>query len=68
MPDQGGYSFPYSFNPSGRGRTHVANENFNPDFFLKVKGAPVVIVVEIKQDGDDSKLFVMRHMPNGRPG
>lgn len=54
MPDLGGYSFPYSFKPSGRGRTHVSHERFNPDFFLKVKGKPEVIVVEIKQDGDDN--------------
>ncbi|MCU0599005.1 MAG: hypothetical protein MUE70_07085 [Desulfobacterales bacterium] len=52
-PDKGFYSFPYSFKPETRARTHVRRENFNPDFFLK-KGNDI-IVIEIKKDGDDSK-------------
>ena len=31
-----------------------ANENFNPDFFLKVAGAHNILVVQIKAEGDDS--------------
>jgi type III restriction enzyme len=51
-PDKGFYSFPYSYKPETKARTHVKQENFNPDFFLKKDGN--VIVVEIKKEGDDS--------------
>ena len=51
-PDKGFYSFPYSYKPETKARTHVKQENFNPDFFLK-KGNNI-IVVEIKKDGDDN--------------
>ena len=51
-PDKGFYSFPYSYKPETKARTHVRQENFNPDFFLK-KGNDI-IVVEIKKDGDDN--------------
>jgi type III restriction enzyme len=54
MPNVGGYSFPYSYKPAKSAKTHVANESFNPDFFLKVAGANDTLVVEIKADGDDS--------------
>lgn len=54
MPDRGAYSFPYSYKPSKTGKTHTANENFNPDYFLKVAKATDILVVEIKQDDDDS--------------
>lgn len=54
MPNTGTYSFPYSYKPAKAARTHVANENFNPDFFLKVAGARAILVVEVKADGDDS--------------
>ena len=37
MPNIGGYAFPYSYKPAKAGKTHVANENFNPDFFIKVR-------------------------------
>lgn len=53
MPDRGAYAFPYSYKPSKTGKTHTANENFNPDFFLKLASATEILVVEIKQDGDD---------------
>jgi type III restriction enzyme len=53
MPDRGAYSFPYSYKPSKTGKSHTANENFNPDFFLKMAGATEILVIEIKQDGDD---------------
>lgn len=51
-PDKGFYFFPYSYKPETKARTHVKQENFNPDFFLK-KGNNI-IVVEIKKDGDDN--------------
>ena len=35
MPNQGGYAFPYSYKPVKAGKTHVANESFNPDFFYQ---------------------------------
>lgn len=54
MPNVGGYSFPYSFKPAKAAKTHTANENFNPDFFIKIKGQQDILVVEIKDEGDDS--------------
>lgn len=54
MPNTGGYAFPYSYKPAKAAKTHVANENFNPDFFLKVVGAHDILVVEVKAEGDDS--------------
>jgi len=54
MPNQGGYSFPYSYKPAKTGKTHVANENFNPDFFLRVRAKGDILVVEVKSEGDDS--------------
>lgn len=54
MPDRGAYAFPYSYKPSKTGKTHTTNEFFNPDFFLKLKGITEIVVVEIKQDGDDA--------------
>lgn len=54
MPDSGGYGFPYSYKPAKAARTHVANKTFHPDFFIKVAGKNEILVVEIKQDGDDS--------------
>ncbi|HCC53415.1 MAG TPA: hypothetical protein DEQ20_00585 [Desulfobulbaceae bacterium] len=52
-PDRGCYSFPYSYKPAKTGKTHTVNEFFNPDFFLRLKDSHDVLVVEIKQDGDD---------------
>ena len=54
MPNTGGYAFPYSYKPAKAAKTHVANESFNPDFFLKVAGAHDILVVEVKAEGDDS--------------
>jgi type III restriction enzyme len=54
MPNSGGYSFPYSYKPAKAAKTHVANENFNPDFFIKVGGTSDILVVEVKAEGDDS--------------
>ncbi len=50
----GGYGFPYSYKPAKAAKTHVANETFNPDFFIKLAGKDEILVVEVKQDGDDS--------------
>ena len=54
MPDRGAYSFPYSYKPAKTARTHTANENFNPDYFMRVKARHDILVVEIKAEGDDS--------------
>jgi type III restriction enzyme len=54
VPDRGFYSFPYSYKPSNTGKTHTTNEQFNPDFFIKLKGKKDIVCVEIKKDGDDS--------------
>ena len=54
MPNTGGYSFPYSYKPAKAAKTHVANEHFNPDFFLKVRAEKDILVVEVKDDRDDS--------------
>ena len=51
--DGGFYSFPYSFKSSVHAITHAKTENFNPDFLLKLAGRDIVLVVEIKSDGDD---------------
>ena len=54
MPNQGGYSFPYSYKPAKTARTHVANENFNPDFFIRIARVHDILVVEVKMEGDDT--------------
>lgn len=53
-PDKGFYWFPYSYKPDEIASTHVKRENFNPDFFLKLKDKNEILVVEIKAD-DDTK-------------
>ena len=50
--DKGFYWFPYSYKPDEKASTHVKRENFNPDFFLKIKSNNEVFVVEMKADGD----------------
>ena len=50
--DKGFYWFPYSYKPYEKASTHVKRENFNPDFFLKIKSNNEVFVVEMKADGD----------------
>jgi len=52
-PDKEFYSFPYSYKPSEIGSSHVKRESFNPDFFLKIKGENRILVVEIKEDGNN---------------
>ena len=54
MPNQGGYAFPYSYKPAKAAKTHTANENFNPDFFIRVRAKHDLLVVEVKQDDDDT--------------
>lgn len=54
MPNTGGYAFPYSYKPAKAAKTHVANEHFNPDFFIKVAAHHDILVVEVKADDDDS--------------
>lgn len=53
--DKGFYSFPYSYKPSRKGKTHPRQENFNPDFFLWVKKTHDILVVEIKKEKDDQQ-------------
>lgn len=55
MPDRGVYSFPYSYKPASTARTHVKNENFNPDFFILLRDSHNVLVVEIKGEEDRDK-------------
>jgi type III restriction enzyme len=54
MPNVGGYAFPYSYKPVKAGKTHVANENFNPDFFIRLRDKHDILVVEVKMEGADS--------------
>lgn len=53
-PDKGFYSFPYSYKPETQAKTHVKQENFNPDFFIKLSNKNEVLVIEIKKDDDDN--------------
>ncbi len=54
-PDKGFYYLPYSYKPSEKGSTHKKQENFNPDFFLKLKDKNEILVVEMKGDGDTAQ-------------
>lgn len=51
-PDTGFYDIEYAFQEGGAGRSKRGR--FNPDFFLWLKEADIVIVCEVKADGDDS--------------
>lgn len=51
-PDTGFYEIEYSFQEGGAGRSKRGK--FNPDFFLWLADEDVVVVVEVKGDGDDS--------------
>lgn len=55
MPDRGVYFFPYSYKPANAARTHVKNENFNPDFFIRLRDSHDILVVEIKGEEDRDK-------------
>lgn len=63
-PSKSFYSFPYSYKPETEAKTHVRQDNFNPDFFLK-KGDDA-IVVEIKKDDDDSKKNKAKYRDGSR--
>ncbi|MFZ3046648.1 MAG: hypothetical protein WA151_12110, partial [Desulfatirhabdiaceae bacterium] len=52
-PDRSFYQIPYAYKPGATGRTHSYREHFNPDFFIKLKDSNIILVVEIKADGDD---------------
>jgi type III restriction enzyme len=54
-PDKNFYYFPYSYKPTDDGSSHVKRENFNPDFFIQIRGKNEILVVEIKADGDSSQ-------------
>jgi type III restriction enzyme len=66
MPDRGLYSFPYSYKPEYAARTHVRNENFNPDFFLRLKGSHDILVVEIKGEEDRDRNRTAAKFRDGR--
>lgn len=51
-PDTGFYDIEYSFQEDGVGRSKRGL--FNPDFFLWLKDSDVVVVCEVKDDGDNS--------------
>jgi type III restriction enzyme len=51
-PDSGFYEIEYSFQEGGVGRSKRGK--FNPDFFLWLEDSDVLVVVEIKGDGDES--------------
>ncbi|MGA0333109.1 MAG: hypothetical protein ACO3NW_04055, partial [Kiritimatiellia bacterium] len=54
-PDRAFYEVPYSYKPTEKAASHVQRENFNPDFLLRINGQNRILVVEIKDDHDDSK-------------
>ena len=54
MPNSGGYAIPYSYKPTGHGRSHVKCEMFHPDFFMKLRKKPTVVVVETKTDDEEA--------------
>jgi len=60
-PDKGYYYFPYSYKPAETGSSHVKRENFNPDFFLKLKAKLEVLVIEIKADEDSRPKNRAKH-------
>ena len=51
-PDTGFYEIEYAFQEGGVGRSKRGT--FNPDFFLWLKQPDLVVVVEVKGDGDES--------------
>lgn len=66
MPNQGGYAFPYSYKPTKTGKTHVANENFNPDYFIRVRAKHDILVVEVKMEGDDTERNKAKYRDGGK--
>ncbi|MDA8340415.1 MAG: DNA repair protein RadC [Nitrospiraceae bacterium] len=68
--DQGFYSIEYSWR---KGEHPQKNQQFNPDFFIKIHndGIDYIVVVEVKSDGDDSdenraklKWATKQHFPD----
>lgn len=55
VPDQSFYEIEYSYKPG----THSLTRYFNPDFLINKRN--LIIVVEIKQDGDDNKQNVAKN-------
>lgn len=53
--DKGFYSFPYSYKPAVKGKTHPRQDNFNPDFFLWVEDSNDILIVEMKKEKDDNQ-------------
>ncbi|MEJ7785514.1 MAG: DEAD/DEAH box helicase family protein [Solirubrobacteraceae bacterium] len=51
-PDTGFYEIEYAYQEGGVGRSKRGK--FNPDFFLWLKDSDLVVVTEVKGDGDDS--------------
>jgi type III restriction enzyme len=51
-PDTGFYTIEYAFQEGGAGRSKRGS--FNPDFFLWLAEQDLVVVVEVKGDGDES--------------
>jgi type III restriction enzyme len=49
-PDTGFYEVSYSWRKSD----HTKQGKFNPDLFIKLAGGNDILVVELKDDGDDS--------------
>jgi len=66
MPNQGGYAFPYSYKPTKAGKTHVLNENFNPDYFIRVRAKHDILVVEVKMEGDDTERNKAKYRDGGK--
>ena len=52
-PNQGFYALPYSFKLSNK--HSMQHHQFNPDFIMKVFKKPVILIVEIKADGDKTE-------------
>jgi len=65
MPDKGFYAFPYSYKPANTAKTHVRNENFNPDFFMRLDSSNDILVVEIKHDDDTDNKQNMAKLRDG---
>lgn len=53
----------YSLDYSIREGSHSTIHSFNPDFFIRIKykGIDYISVIEIKEDGDDSKVNMQKY-------
>ena len=67
--DKNFYSIDYTWRKNGH---QISNASFNPDFFIKTKDGSndIIVVVEIKDDGDDSEenkakyKYALEHFEN----